>query len=72
MPYRTTRALEYPTSPAVLRKLRAGENLSLAERQHKRVRAGTIVTDLPEESVKVLLKKGWIENLAEDHDDTEE
>ena len=61
--------LEYPTDPAIIKQLAAGEAVPYAQRGHKRVEAGEIVTDLPRESVPVLLKKGWIEEVREPADE---
>ena len=64
--YRALRALYYPTDPAIVKRLVAGENLRMGERQMREVEAGTIVEDLPEVSVPGLLKAKWIERLPEE------
>jgi hypothetical protein len=63
--YRALKDLKYPTSPAVLHRLTAGENVSWAERHNKSVKAGDIVSDIPAASIPVLLEKGWIEEVKE-------
>lgn len=63
--YRALRPLEYPTSPAVLRKLKAGEHVPFDQRGHKRVAVGEVVDDVPAVSVGWLVEKGWIEPVAE-------
>lgn len=63
--YRVLVGLDYPTDPDVLRRLRAGENLPVKERHMKRVEPGTVVDDLPGESVAGLLARGRIELVAE-------
>lgn len=59
------RALEdlfYPTDAAVIARLKAGENLTVAERGPiKHVKAGHIVTDIPAVSLPWLLANGHIE-----------
>ena len=65
MSYRALRDLYYPTDPAVLRLLVAGENLPMRGRNMKTVPAGSIVSDIPKASVAVLLAKGWIEEVAD-------
>ena len=58
--YKANVDLFYPVDSAVLRKLRAGENLPMRQRRMKHVPAGSVVTDIPRESVAVLLAKGQI------------
>ena len=55
--------IEYPTDPAILRKLRHGERIGYPQRRNKRAECGEIVDDIPRESVPVLIKKGWIETV---------
>ena len=62
--YRALRTLYYPTDPEVLRRLAKGENLRMSERQHTKAPEGEIVDDLPEASIPVLLRKGWIERVT--------
>lgn len=57
--------IEYPTDPEIVRRIARGENVAYAERRHKHVRKGRVVEDIPKESVPVLIRKGWIEEVAE-------
>ena len=66
--YRVLRGpLKYPTSPTVLRRLRAGERIPLTARGLRTAQAGELVDDLPRESVPWLLRQGYIEPVPEDH-----
>lgn len=64
--YRVHVGLEYPTDPDVIRRLRAGEPIPMAERGLKRAEPGDIVADLPEASVPWLLGLGAIEEVGRD------
>lgn len=55
--------IEYPTDPAIIRRIIRGEPVSFAQRQHKRAEPGDIVSDIPKDSVPALLRKGWIERV---------
>ena len=57
--------IEYPTDPAIVRRIKRGEKVAYAERGHKRAEAGDVVDDIPKESVSVLVRKGWIESAGE-------
>jgi len=61
--YRVLVGLNYPTSPSVLTRLAAGEDVPREQRHETRAEPGDIVDDLPEMSVKWLLKKGIIEEV---------
>jgi hypothetical protein len=63
--YRATRPLYYP-SPVTLRKIRSGESVTFKARLEQRAKAGAVLSDLPPESIKTLLKKGWIEEVADE------
>ena len=65
MTYRTLVELFYPTDPRILRRLQAGENLPMRERRMKHVPAGSIVDDIPAESVAGLLAAGRIAEVQE-------
>ena len=60
MKYKALFDLFYPTDPEVVQRLHNGENLPMRKRGMKHVAAGTIVDDLPEVSIPVLLAKGKI------------
>ena len=64
--YRALTDLYYPTSPAVLKRLAAGEDVPFEERRVKHVAPGRIAADLPETSVAWLLKQGLIEEVEGD------
>lgn len=53
--------IEYPTDPAIIRKLKRGDRVPYGDRGHKRAECGDVVDDIPKESVAVLVRKGWIE-----------
>jgi hypothetical protein len=57
--------IEYPTDPAMVRRLKRGDKVPYAERGNKHVRKGRVVDDIPKESVPILLRKGWIEEVVE-------
>lgn len=59
--------IEYPTSPSVIRRLQAGDNLGLHLRGHKRAEFGEIIEDHP--SPAILVKKGWLEPVADEGDE---
>lgn len=63
--YQVNHELFYPTNPAVLRKLKAGENLPLIQRGMKHVVLGEIVDDIPAVSIAGLLEKGWIQEVSD-------
>ena len=65
--YRALRPVEYPTDQAVIRKIRNGEAVSYALRKNKRVKAGDVVTDIPNPAL--LIEKGWIEEVKADDND---
>lgn len=55
--------LQYPIDPDVIKRLKAGEMLTDAERGELRSPAvGDIVDDIPEASVSSCLAQGWIED----------
>lgn len=58
--------IEYPTDPAVIRRILAGEKVPYAERGMKRAEAGDVVTDLPQQSVTWMLRKGWVEPVEDE------
>jgi len=62
--YRVLRNLWYPTDSGVLRQIRNGVNLPLAQRNLRRALAGEVVDDLPRESIPRLLADGAIEEVA--------
>ena len=51
----------YPTDPAVIKRLLAGEQVPWQERKVKEVPAGAVVDDVPAASVASCLAQGWIE-----------
>lgn len=57
--------IEYPTDPAMVRRLKRGEKIAIADRGHRRAEPGAVVDDIPKESVTVLVRKGWIEAVEE-------
>ena len=63
--YRALVALVYPTDPAIIARLLAGENLAWRDRYCKQVAVGEIVDDLPECSREGFLAKGKIELVSE-------
>lgn len=61
--YRVIRPTGYPTDPAIIRRLLAGEGdrMPLETRGMKEVEPGDVVDDIPNCSVAGLLAKGAIE-----------
>lgn len=57
--------IEYPTDPAIVRRIKRGEKVAYAERGHRRAECGELVDDIPKESLAVLVRKGWIEAAEE-------
>jgi hypothetical protein len=64
--YRVLVGLNYPTSPSVIKRILAGEDVPFEQRHEKHAEAGTIVTDIPESSVAKLLANGRIEEVTGD------
>lgn len=64
--FRCNVPIEYPTDPAVIRRVLAGEKVPYAERKMKRAEAGEIVMDLPQHSVIWMVRKGWIDPVEEE------
>lgn len=64
--YRALVGLSYPTDPAVLARLAAGEDVPLGERRMRHVEAGAVVDDLPATSLPWLLGDGLIEAVVEE------
>lgn len=59
--FRVLSGLSYPTDPAVIRRLLAGDQVPLAERNLKRAEPGAIVNDIPAVSLPWLVEQGLIE-----------
>jgi len=59
--YRTFVGMNFPATPAALKKAKAGQELSYDETI--RVEAGKITDAIPAESVKWLLRDGLIEGI---------
>lgn len=68
MKYRALTTIEYPTDPAIITRLRAGENLRFRDRKVKRLKPGDIADDIPARSIPGLLRRGEIE-AVKDNDD---
>lgn len=65
MKYRVLRGgLEYPTDPAVVERLLAGENIPYGERGMVRREEGAVVDDVPACSVPWLVEQGYIEPVG--------
>lgn len=55
--------LQYPTDPAIIRRLAAGENIPHESRGPMRdPTPGAIVDDIPSASIASCLAQGWIED----------
>ena len=64
--YRALVDLWYPTDPAIIRRIRDGENMPNKERKIKHINPGDVVSDLPGVSIAGLLLKGMIEEVTDD------
>jgi len=64
--YRVKVGLNYPTDPAIDKRLRAGEEIPWEERGLRRVEPGDVVDDLPALSIPWLLRDGLIEDATEE------
>ena len=64
--YRALVGLEYPTDPAVIRRIRAGDVRPEDRADNRQVVAGEIVDDVPVMSVPWLLAQGVIEEVQDD------
>lgn len=70
--YRALNTIEYPTDPAIIARLRAGENLPYNQRGAiRRLKPGDIADDLPAASIAGLLARGDIEVAPEPAPDPE-
>ena len=58
--YRALVELRYPTDPAIIARLEAGENVPWAERGMVRVRAGERITVMPPTPIADLIAKGRV------------
>lgn len=59
--------LTYPTDPRILRRLAAGEDIPLGQRNMCAPHAvGDIVDDLPKAAIAGLIGAGWIEPVVEE------
>jgi hypothetical protein len=56
--------LSYPSDPEIVARLEGGEQIPEDERGNRTVEAGDVVQDIPESSIKWLLKQGLIEDAA--------
>ena len=63
--YRVLVGLNYPTAPAVIKRLAAGEKIPAADRHEKRAEVGDIVSDIPSVSIPGLLEAHMIEEVGE-------
>lgn len=63
--YRCLVDLRYPTDPAIIRKLKAGEDIPMHRRGARIAARGEIVTDLPAVSIPGLLEARWIEEVKD-------
>jgi hypothetical protein len=67
--YRATTGLNYPTSPSVIKRLLAGEDIPVEQRHETRIEAGEICDPAPpRESVPHLLAAGLITEEDADGD----
>lgn len=66
--YRALQEFWYPGSRDAIRRLRAGEDVPLRERQERHVRPGDIIADAPRELVAGWLAKGRVEEVADGED----
>ncbi len=57
--------LSYPTDPEIVRRIQAGESIPYEERGVKEVPAGTVVDDVPANSVPWLLAQALIEEVTD-------
>jgi hypothetical protein len=57
--------IDYPTDPAIVARLLAGEQVPWEERKTKHVAQGRVAGDIPACSVEPLKKLGWIEAVEE-------
>lgn len=64
--YRTRVALSYPTDPAIIARLQAGEQIPLQDRRLRQAEAGEVVGDIPACSIPWLLEQGAIEEVADE------
>lgn len=63
--FRALRELWYPTDPAVIARIRANAKVPMRDRGMKTILAGDVVEDIPAVSIRVLLEKGWIEEVID-------
>lgn len=63
--WRVLRAISYPTSPTVIRRLIAGEDVPWDERGMVQAEPGEVVRDVPAVSVPWLREQGYIEPAEE-------
>ena len=64
--YRVLVELLYPTDPAIIARLQAGENVPWPECGRKRAHVGDIVSDLPAYYIPTALAKGRIEAVPDE------
>lgn len=64
--YRVRQRLWYPTTPAVIRRLKNGEPIPMKDRGLKVANEGEVVSDLPRDSIAWLLADGLIEPVGGD------
>lgn len=64
--YRVLTGLEYPTDPAIIRRILAGDVRPEDRSANRQVEAGEIVDDVPAVSVPWLLVQGVIEEVTDD------
>lgn len=65
MKYRLLRPLWVPTNAGAIRRVRAGQDVPFSERGMVDLPAGQVTDQLPPSSVGWMLRKGWIESVAE-------
>lgn len=61
--YRALVGLEYPTDPAVIRRIQQGDVRPEDRALNRQVEAGAVVDDIPAVSVSWLLEQGLIEEV---------
>jgi hypothetical protein len=64
--YRARTGIEYPTDPAIIRRILAGDVRPEDRALNRQVEAGEIVDDVPAVSVPWLLAQGVIEEVTDD------
>lgn len=64
--YRAVVDLWYPTDPAIIARLLAGERIPMRARGLRHVTAGTVITDMPAVSIAGQLAKGRIVEVQEE------